>query len=141
MVALLADGEAAAEEAASLVVDSLLDEPFAAASLLLAPLADGSASLVVASLADGAAAAGGAGITSFIVNVDSLPDEEVYYIGVRSILASVVINVCRRYVSAVPSFTRFFVLNSHVIICDSVSQYGVLVFFNRILLSTAPEST
>ena len=74
-----------------------------------------------------------------VKNVDSLPDEEVYYIGVRSILASVVVNVCRRYVSAVPSFIRFFILNSHVIICDSVSQYGALVL--QPYLSTAHKST
>ena len=60
MVASLADGAAVAEWAKSLVVESLLNEPAAAASLLLDSLADGSASLVVDSLVDGAASVGGA---------------------------------------------------------------------------------
>ena len=76
---------------------------------------------------------------SGIVTCYSLHAKEVDYIGVRSIIASVVINVCRRYVSMAPSFSYVFILISYVFICDSVSQYGVLVC--QPYLITAPEST
>ena len=52
---------------------------------------------------------------------------KVDYIGVRIILASVVINGSCIHALAAPSFSYVYMLNSHIVIWDAVSQYGVLV--------------